>query len=103
MIVEINDSNWKTEVIDYKGVVIVDFFGTWCMPCKMLSPILERVAESRNIKLARVDIDDNDALVKEFRIVSVPTLKFFLNGEEVDSSVGLISESKLCEILDSIK
>lgn len=102
MIVDICDTNWQSEVLDYKGKVIVDFYGTWCMPCKMLTPILHKVVEELDIKLARVDIDENDNLVKEFHIMSVPTLKFFNNGVEKETSVGLISESKIIEILDKI-
>lgn len=103
MIVDINGDNWKSEVLDFDGKVIVDFYGSWCMPCKMLSPILEKVLESRpDIKLARVDIDENDELVKNFHIMSVPTLKFFVSGEEKDTCIGLISESKILEIIDRI-
>lgn len=103
MIVDINENNWKQEVLDFKGKVIVDFYGTWCMPCKMLAPILGKVLESRqDVKLARVDIDENDNLIKEFRIMSVPTLKFFKDGEEKETSIGLVGESKILEILDNM-
>lgn len=100
MTVDICKDNWKDEVLDFQGIVIVDFYGSWCMPCKMLTPILEKVLESRpDIKLARVDIDENDELVKDFHIMSVPTLKFFKCGEEMETLIGLASESKLLEIL----
>lgn len=100
MEIEINKDNFKSEVLDYGGTVIVDFFGTWCMPCKMLKPIVEKVASDLNIKLATVDIDENEELVKEFGIMSVPTLKIFKNGKEVNSSVGVISETRLKELLN---
>ena len=100
MEIEINKDNFKAEVLDYDGTVIVDFFGTWCMPCKMLKPIVENVASDLNIKLATVDIDENEELVKEFGIMSVPTLKIFKNGKEVNSSVGVISETRLKELLN---
>lgn len=100
MEIEINKDNFKFEVLDYDGTVIVDFFGTWCMPCKMLKPIVEKVASDLNIKLATVDIDENEELVKEFGIMSVPTLKIFKNGKEVNSSVGVISETRLKELLN---
>ncbi len=100
MEIEINKDNFKSEVLDYEGTVIVDFFGTWCMPCKMLKPIVEKVANDLNIKLAKVDIDENEELVKEFGIMSVPTLKIFKNGKEVNSSVGVISETRLKELLN---
>ena len=100
MEIEINKDNFKYEVLDHDGTVIVDFFGTWCMPCKMLKPIVEKVASDLNIKLATVDIDENEELVKEFGIMSVPTLKIFKNGKEVNSSVGVISETRLKELLN---
>ena len=99
MEVNITSENFENEVLKYEGIVIVDFFGTWCMPCKMLAPIVEKVASEHNIKLAKVDIDNNEALVRQFNIVSVPTLKFFRNGELINTSVGLISEKRLLELI----
>lgn len=99
MVVEINKDNWSSEVLEYTGTVIVDFYGNWCMPCKMLAPIVDKVAEENDIKLAKVDIDDNEELVNEFRIMSVPTLKVFKNGKEVASSVGLIGEEKILDLI----
>ena len=60
MVVDINKDNFKNEVLGYEGLVIVDFYGTWCMPCRMLAPIVEKIAEEKNIKLAKVDIDENE-------------------------------------------
>ena len=99
MEVNITSDNFDIEVLKYEGLVIVDFYGTWCMPCKMLTPIVEKVAMENNIKLAKVDIDENEELVREFGIVSVPTLKIFKNGKEIYTSVGLISENRLLELI----
>jgi len=99
MVVDINKDNFKNEVLGYEGLVIVDFYGTWCMPCRMLAPIVEKVAEEKNIKLAKVDIDENEELVREFKIMSVPTLKIFKGGELINSSVGVINEKTLLELL----
>lgn len=103
MEVDITKNNFDTEVLNYNDIVIVDFYGTWCMPCKMLAPIVEKVARDQNIKLAKLDIDENEELVRQFKIVSVPTLKIFKNGKEVLTSVGLISENRLIEIINGIK
>ena len=97
---DINNNNFEEEVLNYKGIVILDFYGTWCMPCKMLAPIVEKVAKEHNCKLAKVGIDNNEELVNKFHIVSVPTLKIFKDGQEVNTSVGLISESRLIEIIN---
>ena len=96
---DINNENFEKEVLNHKGTVILDFYGTWCMPCKMLAPIVEKVASEHNCKLAKVDIDENEELVNKFHIHSVPTLKIFKDGKEINSSVGLISESKLIELI----
>ncbi len=100
MEVVVSKDNFKKEVLDYEGTVIVDFFGTWCMPCKMLKPIIEKVANENNYKLATIDVDDNEELAKEFSIMSIPHIKIFKNGVETNSSVGLISESKLIELIN---
>ena len=99
MIVDINNSNFEKEVLNEKGFVIVDFFGTWCMPCKFLMPILHKIEEEKKIKLAKVDIDENEELVKKFGIVSVPTLKIYKDGKEIDTIVGLVSEEAILERL----
>ena len=101
MIVDINN-NFEEEVLNCKDMVVVDFYATWCMPCKILAPIVEKVANEENIKLAKVDIDENEELIRKFKIMSVPTLKIFKAGKEVCSSVGLISENRLLELLDNI-
>ena len=100
MEVDITKENFDKEVLNYEGLVIVDFYGTWCMPCKMLAPIIHKVCDDLSIKLAKVDIDENDELIKKFGIVSVPTLKIFKNGKEIANSVGLISENRLIELIN---
>lgn len=78
------------------GVVVVDFFATWCGPCKMLSPIFEELEEElKEVKFVKVDIDKNSDLVQKFKIVSVPTIKIFKNGKEVDTLVGFMPKEVL--------
>lgn len=100
MIVDITNENFEEEVLKYNGTVIVDFYGTWCMPCKMIAPILEKVSDEKNIKLAKIDIDENEELIKKFKIMSVPTIKIFKNGIETNSTVGLVSEAKILQIIE---
>jgi len=99
MEVNINEKNFDEEVINYNGTVIVDFYGSWCMPCKMLAPIVEKVVKDQNIKLAKVDVDDNEELVKRYKIMSVPTLLIFKNGEHVSTSTGVVSENRILELV----
>lgn len=99
MEVIINENNFESEVLKSTGTVIVDFYGTWCMPCKMLAPIVEKVASDHNIKLAKVDIDENEQLVRQFKIMSVPTLMIFKDGKHVATSSGLVSENRILELI----
>ena len=78
------------------GVVVVDFFATWCGPCKMLSPVIDELSgELENVNFLKVDIDQSMDLAQKFKIVSVPTLKVFKNGEEVDTLMGFMPKEVL--------
>ena len=78
------------------GVVVVDFFATWCGPCKMLSPVIDEWSgELENVNFVKVDIDQSMDLAQKFKIVSVPTLKVFKNGEEVDTLMGFMPKEVL--------
>ena len=98
----INENEFKELVIQSKGVVLVDFFATWCGPCKALAPILEEVAAETKGKaeILKLDIDQNQALAKEYKVMSVPTMKIFKNGETVETIVGLQTKGVLVEKLN---
>lgn len=100
MIVDINNNNFESEVLKSNGFVIVDFYGSWCMPCKMIAPILEKISNEKSVKLAKIDIDENEELVRKFNIMSVPTIKIFKDGKEIKSFVGYTNETL---IVDSLK
>ena len=99
---KVNSSEFKSEVLEHKGVVLVDFFATWCGPCKALTPIVDKLSEemSGKVKIVKVDIDENSALTTEYRVMSVPTMKLFKNGEVVETLVGLRPESELRDKLN---
>ena len=90
------------ELMKEKKVVLVDFFATWCGPCRMLSPILEEVSEESNgeYEVVKVDVDESYALAKKFGIMSVPTMIIFQNGEEVEKIIGLRQKE---DLVDAIK
>ncbi|KNZ42586.1 thioredoxin [Acetobacterium bakii] len=98
----INENEFKELVIQSKGVVLVDFFATWCGPCKALTPILEEVATETKGKaeILKLDIDQNQSLAREYKVMSVPTMKIFKNGEPVETIVGLQTKSVLVEKLN---
>ena len=94
-IVDANKDNFKSEVLDYEGTVLVDFNATWCGPCKMMFPILEEIAATDKIKVVSVDIDDNDELADKYQVSSIPCLVILNEGKEVKRNVGMISKEDL--------
>lgn len=103
MIKHIKDQNEFDKEIE-KGLVVVDFFATWCGPCRMLAPILEDVSENRDdATFLKVDVDENYELAKSFGIMSVPTVLFFKDGNLVDKSIGLINSEKINQFIDKNK
>jgi len=98
----IDEKEFGNLVLKNKGVVLVDFFATWCGPCKALAPILIEVGEELKdkVQIYKVDIDQNQALAQEYKVMSVPNMKIFKNGEVVESIVGLQSKGVLIEKLN---
>lgn len=83
------------------GEVLVDFFATWCGPCKMLSPVLEEISNDRKqIKIVKIDVDENPSLAQNFGVMSVPTLFLFKDGKEVSHQSGYIEKEELLEWID---
>ena len=88
-VLHINKDNFHNEVLNSEKPVLLDFFASWCGPCRMVGPILDEIAEEReDIKVCKVDIDEQPELASRFRIMSVPTLMVLKDGNIVDQSVG---------------
>ncbi len=98
----IKSNNFQEEVLQAEGVVLVDFFATWCGPCKALAPILDTISKEYEgkAKVFKIDVDEDNALAMEYRVMSVPTMKIFKNGDVVETLVGLRSEAELREKLN---
>lgn len=89
MISHVDENNFGKEVKEHEGLVVVDFWATWCGPCKMLAPVLDSLSEDmNNVKFVKLDVDKNPALANEFKVTTIPTLKVIKNGEVVDSITG---------------
>ena len=82
-----------------KEKTVVDFYATWCGPCKMLGPVFEEVANNSDIQFVKVDIDNHEDLCREYKVMSVPTLILFENGKEVKRNIGFIPKEKLEEFI----
>lgn len=101
MIKHINKTNFEDEVLNSKRPVLVDFFATWCGPCQMLSPVLEKISNSRaEIDIAKVDIDKSMELARKYNIEVVPTMIIFKDGKAVKQVEGFYSEDEIMSLIE---
>lgn len=101
MITHINDSNFEQEVLNEDKLVLVDFSAAWCGPCKMLSPILEQIsAEVKNVKIAKLDVDESPKVSNKYQIQNIPAIKIFKGGKVVDESIGFLPKEQLAAIIN---
>jgi len=99
--IKITNENFEEEILKSDKPVLIDFYADWCGPCKMLSPIIEQVAEENNdIKVVKINVDDLQDIAIKYEVMSIPTLVVIKNGQEVNRSVGFVSKS---QILDLVK
>ncbi len=99
-VLEVTSKNFEQEVLKSEKTVLIDFYATWCGPCKMLSPIVEEIAEeNEDIKVVKIDIDKEQDIAVEYEIMSIPTLVVIKDGQEVNRSVGVIGKSDILELV----
>ena len=96
----INQSDFENEI--KKGVVLVDFFATWCGPCRMMGAILEEVDKEieGKAKIVKIDVDQNQDLARRFEVMSIPTLILFKNGQMVEKHVGVMQKADCLKLFD---
>ena len=95
----LNKENFENEILNYGGTAIVDFYADWCGPCKIMSPIIDKIAEeNENVNVGKVNVDNNPELAEKFEIMSIPTIIIFKNGEISKTFIGVtdINEIKNC-------
>lgn len=102
--INITDDTFENEVLQSETLVVVDFWATWCGPCKMIAPILEELANEYDgkVKITKLDVDSNNQTAGKYNIMSIPSLLFFKNGEVVDQVVGAIPKSQLAQRIDKV-
>ncbi len=92
----ITKDNFPAEVLDFSGTVLIDFWADWCAPCRMLSPIIDEVADGNpQVKVGKVNVDQQQELAAQFGVMSIPTLVVFKNGQKAGESVGLIPKEQV--------
>ena len=103
MEITLTKENFETEVLKSELPVLVDFWASWCGPCKMLAPVLESVQDEigEKAKIYKLDVDEGMEVAKRFGIMSVPTMIIFKNGEEVERLVGLRSKSEIISTIEA--
>lgn len=100
-IVNLTKDNFEQEVLKSDKPVLVDFWAAWCGPCKMLSPLIDEIAQERSdIKVGKVNVDEESALAMEYKVVSIPMLLLFKNGEAVKKSVGFVPKEQVLALLE---
>ena len=102
--VTFTDENFRREVLESNEPVLVDFWASWCGPCRVLGPVVEELAAEYEgkVKIGKLNVDENPASAQQFGIRSIPTVLFFENGKVVDQSIGAVPKGALAERLTSL-
>ena len=97
---EVTDDTFESEVEKHSGLAVVDFWATWCAPCRMVAPILDQLASeySGKAKVTKLDVDTNIRTASRFNVRSIPTILFFKDGQLVDQIVGAVPKPRLEEV-----
>ncbi len=102
--IEINETNFESEVLQSTQPVLVDFGAEWCGPCKMLAPVLDEIAREQvgRAKVAKVNVDENPVLAARYNTQSIPTLLYFANGDVRNQTIGAVSKKRIVSDLEAL-
>ena len=101
MVKKINNNEFQSEVLNGKGVALVDLFADWCMPCQMIAPIIEEISnEKTDVNFFKVNVDETPEVAIKYGVSSIPTLLIFKDGELVNKAVGAYPKEKIIELLE---
>ena len=102
--ITVTDQNFEEEVINSEVPVLIDFWATWCAPCRMIAPIVEELAKEYDgkVKITKMDVDSNQQTAAKYGIMSIPTLLVMKKGEIVDKVIGAVPKSQITAKLDAV-
>ena len=101
MEIQVNDDNFQKEVLESEGLVLVDFWAPWCMPCRMLAPTIEEIANEMegNVKVCKMNVDESIKYPQQYGIMSIPTVMLFKNGQTVETMIGLQPKEEILKTI----
>lgn len=99
-VLEVTSSNFEKEVLESDKTVLIDFYASWCRPCKMYSPIVEEFAkENKDIKVVKIDMDNEEELANKYKIMSIPTTVVIKDGKTINKAVGVLNKEQIKELI----